>query len=198
VASTKIAAVTILEASLSSENKGGDKDLLHTTPNNLRSDLFSFLLKCEVKRSLRYQNFMTLLILEPDRRPQSLETLETLATLIRNSIRETDFMTRIDDAEFAIVLLESNLDGAYIIASRIVDHISSYRFDHEEVQYLTVSIGGACFPTTSPSLETSDLLKQAKNALKIAKKERNRVHLPGLPVSQPLENRVEDCSAFLF
>lgn len=151
-------------------------DLLGRETDDFVPDLFSFFIEWKVKRSIRYQQFITLLIAEPDRRLQALETPETFMILLRKNIRGTDLIAQIGDGEFAILLLESDLDVAYAVASRIMEYISSYMFDREEVQYLTVSIGAACFPTTSASLKTSGLLKEAKNALKVAKKEGNRVH----------------------
>jgi diguanylate cyclase (GGDEF)-like protein len=148
----------------------------------LSSDFFDFLVEWEIKRSLRYQNFATLLILEPDRKPQSPETLGRLGTLIRKNVRETDLIGRIGKARFGILLLKTDLDGAYIITSRIMDHISNYIFSQEEVQQLTLSIGGACFPINSTSIERSDLFKEAEDALKVAKKKGNSVYLPGVPV----------------
>jgi len=143
----------------------------------LQSDLVKFLFEREVKKSLRYQDLVTLLMIEPDRRPRAAEALGMLATIIQNNIRETDFMARINDAEFAILLLASKPDSAHIVASRIMDCIHNYLFPHEKAPRLTVSIGGACFPTTSASLEASDCLTEARNALAAAKKRGNSFYL---------------------
>ena len=157
-------------------------DLFNEETGALSSDFFDFLVEWEIKRSLRYQNFATLLILEPDRRPQSQATLGTLATLIRKNVRETDPIGRIGEARFGILLLKTDLDGAYIIASRIMDHISNYIFSKEEAHRLTLSIGGACFPINSTSIERNDLFKEAEDALKVAKKRGNSIYFPGLSV----------------
>ncbi len=162
-----------------SKNKG---DLFDEETGALLSDFFDFLVEWEIKRSLRYQNFATLLMLEPDRRPRSPETLRTLVMLIKKNSRETDLIGRISKVRFGILLLTTDLDGAYIIASRIMDHISNYIFSQEKVQHLTLSIGGACFPINSTSIERFDLFKEAEDALKVAKKKGNCVYFPGVPI----------------
>jgi hypothetical protein len=159
-----------------------ESDLLEEETGAFLSNFFDFLVEWEIKRSLRYQNFATLLILEPDQKPQSPETLRILITLIRKNIRETDLIGRIGKARFGILLLKTDLDGAYIIASRIMDHISNYRFSKEKVQYLTLSIGGACFPINSTSIDRCDLCKEAEDALKVAKKKGGCVYFPGVPI----------------
>ena len=148
----------------------------------LTSCLFSFLVDWEMKRSLRYQNFVSLLIFEPDQKPQDTETLRTLVTLIRKHIRETDLIGRIGNTRFGLLLIKSNLDGAYITASRIVEHVDNYIFSQEKFQHLSLSIGGACFPTNITSLKTSDLFKHAENAFKVARQKNKIIYFPGLPI----------------
>ena len=162
---------------------GNSKDgLFYEETGALLSYFFGFLVEWEIKRSFRYQNFATLLMLEPDRKPRSSETLRTLVMLIKKNIRETDLIGRINKVRFGTLLLTTDVDGAYIIASRIMDHISNYIFSNEKDQHLTLSIGGACFPINSTSIERSDLFKEAEDALKVAKKKGNSVYFPGVPV----------------
>ena len=99
--------------------------------------------------------------------------------LIKKNIRETDLIGRIGNGKFGILLLTADVDGAYIIASRIMDHINNYIFSTEKVQHLTLSIGGACFPINSTSIDRCDLFKEAEDALKVAKKKGNCVYFPG-------------------
>jgi DNA-binding Xre family transcriptional regulator len=150
----------------------------------LVSDFFDFLVEWEIKRSFRYQDFTTLLILEPDRRPRAPETLETLVSLIKKNIRETDLIGRLGNTKFGVLLLKSDLDRAYGIASRIMDHICKYIFSHEKVQYVTISIGGACFPTNLASNEKNDFFRKAEDAFKVAKSKRKSIYFPDLPVSK--------------
>lgn len=159
-------------------------NILDKETGALLSDFFDFLVEWEIKRSLRYQDFATLLILEPDRRPRLPETLGTLVTLIKKNIRETDLTGRIGNIRFGVLLLKSDLDGAYSTASRIMDHVSKYIFSQEKKQHLTVSIGGACFPTNLTSKERSDLFKKAEDSFKIAKNKGESIYLPDLPVSK--------------
>ena len=163
--------------------------LLDEETGVLLPNVFNFLVEWEIKRSFRYQNFVTLLILEPDRQLEyPPNTLNILVNLINQNIRGTDLIGRIGKTRFGILLLASDVDGAYIITSRILDHISNYIFSQEKGQHLTVSIGGACFPIHSTSTEKSELFKEAEDAFKIAKKKGNSVYLPGVPVSEALES----------
>ena len=162
--------------------KVNNTDLLDKETRVLRLDIFNFLFEHEVKRSHRYQDFVTLLILEPDLRLRAAQSLQTLAALVEKLIRQTDLMARVDNATFAILLPQTDLRMAEIVASRIIDHVGSYVFPEEEDQHLTVSIGGACYPATSISVETSVLFKKAKTALKAAKRRGNSVCLADRPV----------------
>ena len=151
----------------------------------LLSGFFEYVVDWEIKRSLRYQNFATLLVLEPDRKPRYSETLGTLVSLIRKNLRDTDIVGRLNDGKFGVLLLHADLDGAYITASRIVEHINNYIFSEEKGQHLTVSIGAACFPTNSTSVDKGDLFKEAEGAFRLARKAGNSIYFPGLPI---LEN----------
>ena len=173
-------------------------DVLDKETGALRPDVFNFLFEHELKRSHSFQYSVALLILEPDRTRLTSETLQKMAALLQKEIREVDLLGRIGDATFAILLPQSDLDGAYIVASRIVDHVSNYVFPQEQGQHLTVSVGAGCFPTTSASLETADLFKTAQNALKVAKKEGNSVYLAGPSFRRPRKRRVANGSGSLF
>ena len=141
----------------------------------LTSCFFNFMVGWEIKRSLRYQNFVSLLIFEPDQKPQDTETVRILITLIRKHIRETDLIGRIGNIRFGLLLIKSNLDGAYITASRMVEHINNYIFSQEKFQHLSLSIGGVCFPTNITSLKTSDFFKNAENAFKVARQKKESI-----------------------
>lgn len=156
------------------------KVFVDETTGTITSNLFHFLLEYEIRRSLRYQNFTTILIAEPDSKPHAPETLQTVVNLIRKNIRDTDFIGRINDITFGVLLLYTGLDGAYIAGTRILDHINRYNFPYEQTHHLTVSIGGACFPTDSTEMDA--LFKIAEDSFRTAKKTGNIIYLPGLSI----------------
>jgi diguanylate cyclase (GGDEF)-like protein len=156
------------------------KNFFDEATGAIESDLFDFLVECEITRNLRHQNFATILMVQPDKKPYASETLRTLAALIRKNVRDTDLIGRMNDVRFGVLLLYAGLDGAYIAASRILEHVNSYNFPYEAAQRLSVSIGGACFPTNSTEKET--LLKAAQDSFAKATKKGSSVCLPGLPV----------------
>jgi PleD family two-component response regulator len=159
-------------------------DLLDKVTGVLLPDFFDYLVEWEIKRSLRYQDFATLLILEPDHRPYLPETVVTLVTLIKKNIRETDIIGRIGDIRFGVLLIKSDLDGSYNTAARIMDHVSKYIFSQEKTQHLTVSIGGACFPINLTSKEGYELFKKAEDSFKVAKSKGKSIYFPDLSVSK--------------
>lgn len=110
--------------------------------------------------------------------------LGNASNLNKEKYQETDLTGRIGNIRFGVLLLKSDLDGAYSTASRIMDHVSKYIFSQEKKQHLTVSIGGACFPTNLTSKERSDLFKKAEDSFKIAKNKGESIYLPDLPVSK--------------
>lgn len=145
----------------------------------LISPLFNFFLDWEIRRSFRYQNFASLLMLEPYNKPRNIETLAELVSLIKRNVRETDIIGRLNDFRFGIILLAADLDGTYIMSSRIMEHINNYAFSKEPQHRLKISIGGACFPTNS--LDKDTLFQLAKEMLEEAhKRGGNTVCLPHL------------------
>ena len=160
--------------------KAQKRNFFDTKTGTLGSEAFDFLFRREVRRSARYRGFVTILILEPDRKPQASKTLRTLADLVKKDIRAIDLIARIGKARFAVLLLESDLHVAYMVASRIIDRVSGYVFPKEERQRVTLSIGGACFPTTSATTNPSDLFKEAEDALEAAKKTGNTIYFRDL------------------
>jgi hypothetical protein len=164
------------------ETKESKHNFLEEKTGLFLPDIFNFLVGWEIKRSFRYQNFATLLILEPDQILQSPSTMKTLVNLIKKNIRETDLIGQIDRDKFGILLLISDVEGSTIIASRIIDHIRNYIFSQKKDQHLTVSIGGACFPIHSRSIQRYDLFKEAENALRTAKQKGDSVYFPSEPI----------------
>jgi diguanylate cyclase (GGDEF)-like protein len=101
--------------------------------------------------------------------------LKEICSVIKDNIRQVDFVGRWGGEEFALVLPETDMKQAKIVAERIrrqtqLKHIKAYG---EELK-VTLSIGIAIFPDDSPNIEK--LIDQADQALYRAKQAgRNRV-----------------------
>lgn len=107
------------------------------------------------------------------------KVLRSVAEVIRESIKGRDIAARIGGEEFAILLPDTTLDGATILAKRICAATASRSIRRhgkdQAVDRVTLSIGVAA-GTASDSLET--LLDRADKAMYAGKRAgRNRVSL---------------------
>ncbi|MEN3000892.1 MAG: diguanylate cyclase [Armatimonadota bacterium] len=140
----------------------------------------------EVRRARRYQTPFAVMLIDMDNFKQvndqygHLEgdyVLVQIADLIRRTVRETELIARYGGDEFAILLPATNLQGARIAAERLLQVMRASRFtttEGEPVANLTLSIGLAAYPDSSPS--PAEILEKADEALETAKKTgRNRL-----------------------
>ena len=118
-----------------------DEDFRVLTP-----EAFEFVLRNELKRALRSQNFLTLLVVDATSRSVNLERVELareVARLVSLEVRETDLLTQSDDGQLSVVLLDADLPNSM----RVVDRLLS-RFEHYEFATTAgIAVGAACCPT---------------------------------------------------
>jgi len=96
--------------------------------------------------------------------------LKKIAELLVRNIRSADEVCRYKDDEFGVILRETNLRGAFALAERIRDFISSSdELRTECTLKLTVSCGVSQY--NSELKDPKKLINQAKQALKQAKSE---------------------------
>lgn len=103
--------------------------------------------------------------------------LKMVANLCRDAMRTIDLLGRVGGEEFAILLLETSVQEAVLVANRLRQSIQDNVFKTEDQQLirLRVSIGVAEHYTTEESLNA--LMVRADKALYRAKNEgRNRVN----------------------
>ena len=139
----------------------------------------------EFKRAARYQRPLSLLMIDIDHfkhyndlngHLQGDDALKTVADLIRQYCRDTDFVFRYGGEEFVVLLPETIIAQAHIIAERIRQEIARYPFQNGKSQpggALTVSIGIAGYPDDADS--ETELIACADAALYSVKRaDRNR------------------------
>lgn len=106
------------------------------------------------------------------------ETLKTVALTIRDTIRRpADFVSRYGGEEFVVVLPESDLSGALLIAEKIRAAIFAKKIVHEHSshQFVSVSIGVSTILTSNKNQRS--VTEDADANLYIAKDTgRNKVH----------------------
>jgi len=122
---------------------------------------FEFVLDGELKRAVRSQNFLTLVVLETRREWEGLEvsaddgTVEEVAQVIGREVRDTDLIGKTDRGSLAVVLLDADFDSSTRVIDRVVSRIDSYDFPTP----LRISVGAACYPTHA--VDADSLKRQA-------------------------------------
>lgn len=141
----------------------------------------------EFKRAMRYDLLLSLMILDIDFFKKindgyghlaGDQFLSEFSNQLKRQVREIDILARYGGEEFIVLMPQTDLDGARILAERLRHTIEGMEvtFD-EQALHSTVSIGVAAF---QPALDRvpQALLKRADEALYRAKEQgRNRVEI---------------------
>ncbi|MBI3398721.1 MAG: diguanylate cyclase [Deltaproteobacteria bacterium] len=140
----------------------------------------------EVKRALRYNHPLSLIMMDIDYFKRYNDThghqmgdalLRIMAGLLKTNLRNTDMAARYGGEEFAVLLTETDKQGAVVMAERIRKTVEEYIFPHEESQPggdLTISLGVASLNVDAK--DADGFVKRADDALYRAKETgRNRV-----------------------
>jgi len=139
----------------------------------------------EIARAKRYQTPLSAVMFDLDRYKKINDrfghltgdrVLIEVANLCRANLRVTDIACRFGGDEFTIVLPDTGLEQATLLAERLRYLISALRIPAgANVIKITSSIGVASFEPDRDSLE--DLLENADRALYRAKQGRNRIEI---------------------
>jgi len=152
-------------------------DALTSLYNRRYFDLF---LANEVDRSRRFSHSLGVMMIDIDffkdyndsfGHPAGDKALQFVARCLQKERRSADVVTRIGGEEFALILPETDVEGASKVAEKIRAAISS---SSDLKRTLTVSIGISILQTTQ--IETEVIIQQADEALYEAKRKgRNQV-----------------------
>ncbi len=97
--------------------------------------------------------------------------LKTIAKIVKDTIRNTDILSRIGGEEFTIILPETKIEQATAMAERVRQAIENYIFD--TVGNLTISLG---VTSNKPDDNSDKIFKRVDSAMYLAKNSgRNRV-----------------------
>jgi hypothetical protein len=122
---------------------------------------FEFVLDSELKRAVRSQNFLTLVIVEATREWDGVlvsaddGTLLEVAQVMLKDMRDTDLIGHIDRGTIAVVLLDADFDDSTRVIDRLVARIDDYEF----TTTLRIAVGAACYPTHA--VDAASLKRQA-------------------------------------
>jgi hypothetical protein len=125
----------------------------------LTPNAFDFVLDGELRRAVRSQSYLTLVVLETRREWEGLEvtadagTVDEVAGVIGREVRDTDLLGKTDTGTLSLVLLDADFDNSVRVIDRLVSRIDHYEFPTA----LRISVGAACYPTHAVD---ADSLKQ--------------------------------------
>jgi diguanylate cyclase (GGDEF)-like protein len=144
---------------------------------------FEILLQKEVERSQRYDRPLAIIMIDIDYfkkyndtfgHPAGDEALRRVAEgILENARRGLDVVTRYGGEEFAVILPETDVDGARVVAEAVRNYIGA---DNRYLRKLTVSLGVSAL--RGDQVRSTMLVDQADRALYQAKSQgRNRTVL---------------------
>jgi diguanylate cyclase (GGDEF)-like protein len=153
---------------------------------------FMELAEAELIRSERYDRPLSVFMLDVDYFKKINDThghnagdavLRRLGEIMQNALREVDIIGRMGGEEFAILLPETTLKNAAMVAERLREKISlqAISLSGGLPLHITVSIGVAALSGKDLNIDT--LLSFADEALYEAKRERNQVRVSGSSLS---------------
>ncbi len=169
---------------MNAEQKMRDELLHINTCDNLTGlanrQVFWSRLEDETKRIRRTHADLALLLVDVNQfqkikdsygQDMAESVLSGIAKLVYTCLRDIDLAARINGEEFAIILPETNLEGAVVVAERIRDTVARHTFfagSHNKPVGCTVSIGAAS-TKFGQNANATNLYKAADMQLYIAK-----------------------------
>ncbi len=171
-------------------------DTLTALPNR---DMFRDRLGQEVKKSIRAELPLALLLIDLDQFKEVNDTLghavgdmllKDTARRIRACVRESDTVARLGGDEFTVVLSEiSDTSHADDVAQKIISRLAEPFHLGHEVVYISASIGITLYPNDSVDIDA--LMKNADQAMYVAKnKGRNRFSYFTASLQDSAQNRL--------
>jgi hypothetical protein len=122
---------------------------------------FEFVLDSELKRAVRSQNFLTLIVVEASREWEGMTvtadegTLQEIAQIIGKEVRDTDLIGHTEKGTLSLVLIDADFEHSSHVIDRLVSRIEHYEFPTA----LRLAVGAACYPTHA--VDADSLKRQA-------------------------------------
>jgi hypothetical protein len=123
----------------------------------LTPEAFDFVLNNELKRAVRSQNFLTLVLMEPRAGEPAVDAMREVARVVSREIRETDLLSTTPEGRLSLVLLDADLQSSARVIERLRSRLEHYQFTTP----IDLDIGAACCPTHGADAGT---LKRAAEA----------------------------------
>lgn len=139
------------------------------------AETFMLVLELELRRAIRLQYYVSLLVLQADFEPTAdlpdrAVFYREVAEVVRDQIRSTDVVSLMPSSpRLEVLLVSTYLDNLPAIIERIATAATARAAEVEGTARMTLSIGGACFPTTAR--ERTELFHQAESLSREARAE---------------------------
>ena len=154
------------------------------------------MLEREVARALRFRHPISLIIMDVDDFKQINDreghlqgdiVLETVADVVREGTRSIDVAARYGGDELAVILVETDREGALVVGERLADSMRGMELPLRDggSMAVTISLGVATIPDSADSLDS--LVDAADRALLRAKRA-GKNQIRAAPATRPGEN----------
>ena len=120
----------------------------------LTPEAFDFVLENELRRALRSQNYLTLLVVEPvtepPGQPVTADVVREVARVVSREIRETDLIAETPQGQLSVVLLDADLENSSSVVDRLAARLDQHAFSSK----VGFELGAACCPTDGADQQT--------------------------------------------
>jgi Cu/Ag efflux pump CusA len=114
----------------------------------LSPETFDLVVTNELKRALRSQNYLTLVLMQA-RCGDAAAAVQEIAGVVSGELRETDMLAA-DGATVSAVLLDADLQNSHRVIERVMSRLEHYQFTTPA----EIEVGVACCPTHGADLDT--------------------------------------------
>jgi len=139
-----------------------DEPFLQEDFRVLTPEAFDFVLNNELKRALRSQNFLTLVVVDPQAEGRSRQdAAREIAQLVSREVRETDLLSATPEGRLSMVLLDADLQSSMRVIDRLMTRLEHYQFSSP----LAIEVGAACCPTHGADADTLRRVAEARTGM---------------------------------
>jgi hypothetical protein len=126
----------------------------------LTPEAFDFVLHNELKRAVRSQNFLTLVLMDPRTDTPGATAMREVARVVSREVRETDLLSASPDGRLSLVLLVADLQSSMRVIERVRARLEHYQFTTP----VDLEIGAACCPTHGADPGTQKRAAEARTS----------------------------------
>ncbi len=128
----------------------------------LTPEAFDFVLNNELKRAVRSQNFLTLVLVDPQSEGRTpTEAAREIAMLVSREVRETDLLSATPEGRLSMVLLDADMPNSMRVIDRLMARLEHYQFSSP----LAIEFGAACCPTHGADADTLRRVAEARTGM---------------------------------